>query len=214
MNASCAVAALARGACRRGSSTTASGRPSSVRMLVGEVVERVAVLGEDDQLAAAARRRRASRRVVLEQLARARPTCGRCPSARTRSASCFEPLQVGDLGLELGDRLRGRRLVDDAPPRAPRARRRRQVVDRPRSSSRASARSSRRSRAPRSPSRSSCRRALEPLAAALERLVDRLGLRGEPALQDGEREADRRCLAALASPRAGRRGSSPRGRTR
>ena len=54
---------------------------------------------------------------------------------------------------------------------------------------------------------------LQPLAAAAQRFVDRGRRGGEAALQDLQREAD--VLRAADRPRrAGRRGSSPRGRSR
>ena len=48
------LASAPRGPCRRGSVTSASARPSSERNRSLEVVQRVAMLGEDDQLAAVA----------------------------------------------------------------------------------------------------------------------------------------------------------------
>ena len=127
--------------------------------------------------------------------------------ARTRAAAVDQVAQVEQLGVELLDGARRGRRVDEL------------VLDvlellggelvvvelveaadrRPRHSGSAIA----------PPARTSCLRRSRRSALRSQRAIDRLRARGEPALQDGEREADR--VAALAVE-LGRHGSFPRGR--
>ena len=112
MNALLGLRAAPRAPCRRGSSRRASWRPSRCADPLRQVVQRVAVLGEDDQLAPVPVRRRTSRRRP-EQLGQlvplaVRARCGapRRPALRARRASAISASQ-------LGDRPGGGRLVDD-----------------------------------------------------------------------------------------------------
>ena len=156
---------------------------------VGQVVERVAMLGEDDQLpalaglvehlglwclAAAPQAASTSRRCLLVARARRGPqgreACRSRPRAR-RSSS--------------------RRMPDRRPP--PRGLRARHRAVSSMSSASGASRPLVRSivlvpAAPAEPFLVQTR--LEPLAAAAERLIDRLGRGGKPPLQDGEREPD------------------------
>ena len=104
--------------------TTASVAPEEGAKLVDEVVERVAVLGEDDQLASAAVGSNISG-ASSSRLDELRPLAVAARNARTRVGERFEPRERRDLDLQLGDRARGGRLVDELAPRGPRARRRR-----------------------------------------------------------------------------------------
>ena len=133
--------------------------------------------------------------VSLEELATAPPTCGRCPTSRTCSASSSRARPASRSRLELGDRAGGRWPGRRAPPRAPRARssgrssivevlvevRTRRIDRRPSSAA---------SSAPRLRSRSSATRFSSRSRRRRERLVDRLRRRGQAALEDREREAD------------------------
>src|SRR5262249_29621398 len=74
--------------------------------------ERVAVLGENDQLSPLAGLVEHLRLAVLEELGETRPLgIGTCASYLGREL--FEAAESDDLRLELGDRLRRGRVVDD-----------------------------------------------------------------------------------------------------
>ena len=78
----------------------------------GQVVERVAMLGEDDQLPALPRFVEHLRLTVLQQLGKARPL--RIGSGQAHLVrELLKPAQGVDLVAEFGDRLRRRRLIDD-----------------------------------------------------------------------------------------------------
>ena len=80
--------------------------------LLGEIIQRVAMLGEDDELAAMARRRRTSRCCS----ARSRESSSHLrsvPDWRTRSAVRSKSCQLSDLGPQFGDGPGGGCLIDD-----------------------------------------------------------------------------------------------------
>ena len=91
--------------------TTASGRPSSDADLLDQVVERVAVLGEDDELATVAVRVE-HLAVVLEQARELLPLLVAAGDAHL-VGELLEARQRDDLACELRDGLRRRGLVDD-----------------------------------------------------------------------------------------------------
>ena len=184
-----------RGPCRRGSSTTASGRPSSVRMRSVEVVERVAVLGEDDQLPplpvasniSASLSWSSSRELVPLRVGARAPHAAAASSSRPRSVSISASSSAivcaadawsttcSSSVLELGVR----RVVE--------------VVEVLGGSAGSPASRSMPTSPPRCSELLLAQPRLEPLAAAPQRLVDRLGRRRQPALQDRSARTRRRC---------------------
>ena len=157
-----------------------------------EVVERVAVLGEDDQLAPLLAVASVAR-VLSSRIVRSSDHLRSVSDARTRAAALIRSREVEQLGVELLDRPRRGRRVDEL------------VLD----SSSSSAENSSSSNSSRSLMASAALgsataaagedlllAALEPLGAALQRAVDRLRARRQPPLQDREREPDG--VAALA----------------
>ena len=179
--------------------TTASGVPSSAPIRSVQVVQRVAVLGEDDELAAMPVRRRTSRGCSgaacdSSSHLRSLPLCRTVQRLLLpgSSASRFRPPARRSCGRPSP----GRRPVSSV------------------SSTSASGASSRSSMSSSSsagqagiavdgrPRRRACRSCFlaqplfQPLPAAAERLVDGLGRGRQPPLQDGQGEADR-ALAAF-----------------
>ena len=157
------------------------------------------MLGEDDQLPALAGLVEHLGLGVLQQLGEPRPLRVGTGSSHALGED-LEVTERGDLRLELGDRLRRGRLVDDlllevfelAVGQVVDVLGRLGVVEA------ASVRSALGVARRAGRSRSSSTRVLEALAAAPKRLVDRLGRGGEPPLQHGEREPDDVAAAALA----------------
>ena len=155
-----------------------------------EIVQRVAVLGEDDELAAMAVGRRTSLRGLAE-IDESSSHFGRCRSCGRCSASASRRLQRLDLGLQFGDGPRGRRLIDDLllglldlvvgrvveVVESSLVGQGSSVIDRKLIGAALAGAALRAG-------------AFQPLAAASQRLVDRLGRGGQPPLQDGQREAD------------------------
>ncbi len=206
--------------------TTASWRPSSVVMRLLEVVEGVAVLGEDDQLLARRRDRRrdgagavrdafgspirplrpAGVKISPSRLASSRHFVS-SPLRRTLERQRLQALQGVDLGLQLGDACGPRWPGRGSPPRRPRPRRPGPLPGPRRPRRPAPGRSgdgSRRDLAAALQQLQLAQAAFQPLPPAAQRLVDRLGRGGQAALQDGQREADRAgALVVLQAPRRG-----------
>ena len=156
--------------------------------------------------------RRTSRRVVLEQLRTSSSHLRSVPLiARTCRASASSRSSMRDLGLA-ARRSCARRSPDRRPaPRLPRPRRRARRPGRrgPRASRVGSA--AEQSTADLAAALEELLLAqplLQPLAPAAERLVDRLGRRGQPALQDRQREADRALARSSFSSASARLNSS------
>ena len=180
--------------------------------LVGEVGERVARLGEDDQLAPVACGV-GHQRLVEDALQLAPLGVG--AGAAQRLGPLLEVGQDRDLGLELGDGLGGGGAVDQAllggldlvlGPVV-------EVLEEVGPVGGELARGAEAGVATALQQALLLEPPLQALAAPAQRFVDRRGRRGEPALQDLQREAD--VLAALVVLRPGaRRGSSHCGRSR
>ena len=163
----------------------ASGLPSTPAILCVQVVQRVAVLGEDDDLPLPAGRV-VHLGVVLEQLREFLPLAV-LARGDDGLGLLFEALEDDDFGFELGDGLGGRRLVDEALFEVLLLLGVQVVVvlgDVGQGLGQDVAGRGRRASPPAAGVR-------EPFLAAAERLVDGLRAGGEPPLEGGEGEADR-----------------------
>ena len=159
-----------------------------------QVVQRVAVFGEDDELPLPPGGV-VHLRIVLEDFREFIPLAV-LAGGDDGLGLLLEPLEDDDLRLQFGDRLGGSRLVDQRLLEVLLLLGGQFVVV-----VRYGAESlGERSRAA-IPELLVAQAALEPLSASLERLVDGLGAGGEAPLQGGEREAD----GALCGRRAARR---------
>ena len=148
------------------------------------------MLGEDDQLAPVAGRVE-HLGVVWSSAGKLRPTCVSVAGAADLAASSSRPARVAISARSsamvcaaVAWSTSSSSSSSSSSSGGPRSRRGRRVDS---SRRRVQRRLQPRPRAARAAPR---RAGLEALAAAPERLVDRLGRGGQPALEDGEREAD------------------------